>query len=104
MGFELTSMNNLLLVKISKTIQHSVRDLSKHFLAGPSTAVFYLSIDAIQTTSLTEFHGYGYRAGVIHEGSVIFANMVRGAVLIEGQLTHYLFLDLGTWIGGDDLP
>ena len=104
MGLKLTSMNDLLFVKISKTIQHSVRDFSKHFLAGPSTAVFHLSVDAIQTTPLTEFHGYGYRARIIHEGSVIFANMVRGAVLIEGQLTYNLFLDLRTWIGSDDLP
>lgn len=104
MELEHTSMNDLLFVKIGKTIQHPVRDFSKHFLAGPSAAVFYLSVDAVQTTALAEFHGYGYRARVIHEGSVIFAYMVRCAVLIEGQLTDYLFLDLGTWIGGDDLP
>lgn len=97
-------MNDLLFVKISKTIQHSVRDFPKHFLAGPSAAIFHLSVDAVQTTSFTEFHGYGNRARVIHEGSVIFAYMVRCAVLIEGQFADYLFLDLGTWIGGDDLP
>lgn len=97
-------MDDLLFVKISKTIQHPVRDFSEHFLASPSAAVFYLSVDAVQTAPFTEFHGYGYRARVIHEGSVIFAYMVRCAVLIEGQLTNYLFLDLGTRIGGDDLP
>lgn len=104
MGLEHTSMNDLLFVKVSKTIQYPVRDFSKHFLAGPPAAVFYLSIDTVQTTPFTEFHGYRYCARVIHEGSVIFAYMVRSAVLVEGQFADYLFLDLGTGIGGDNLP
>ena len=97
-------MDNLPTMKISQSIQHALCNLAQDFFTGSTSQLANLSIDAIKTAPFTKFHHDGNRARrLIHKRPVIPTNMVRRTVLVEVEFANDLLLDVGVWVGGDDL-
>lgn len=77
-------MNDLSAVKITQSIENAFSNLAQHFLSCSSAKLPDFTVDAVQTSSLAEFHGNGNRArGFIHKCTVVPTNMLRCAVFVE---------------------
>lgn len=69
-------------------MQHALGNFPQHFLAGSATEFLDLFVHAIETAAFTEFHGDGYRTGgLVHEGSVVLADIFGCAVFVEFEFS-----------------
>ena len=77
-------MDDLPAVEIRQSVQHALRDLAQHLLAGPTAELFDLLVDTVQATTFAELHRNrdGPRR-LVHERSVVLADVIRGTVLVE---------------------
>lgn len=90
-------------MQIGQAIQNSFCYFSQHFLASSATELLNLCVDTMKTATFAILHCNGYRAARVIESTVILADMLRGALFIEGQFALDLLLDIGVGVGGDDL-
>lgn len=99
-----TSMNDLSAVEIGQSIQDTFCDLAKDFLSSATSKLFDLFVDAVQTSTFTELHGDRDGAGgLVHESTIVTADVVRSAVFVEVKLSNNLFLDIRVGVCSNDL-
>lgn len=91
-GHIITSMYYLQLMKICQAVQNTFSNLTKHLLSNTTPKHFDLSVNAIETTSLAEFHGDGDPK--IAKAAVILANPLRVASCIELHFSENLLPDI----------
>ena len=90
-------MDNLATMQIGETIEHTVGNFSQHFFSGAPSKLLDFLVDTVETTAFAELHSDGNGTGrLVHERTVIAADVVRGAVFVEIELTHDLLLHI--WI------
>lgn len=84
----LTSVNDLAAIEVSQAVQHAFGALSQHLLTGSATQFLDFAVDRVETAAFAELHSNGDGAGrLVHECSVVLANMRRCAILVEFQLS-----------------
>nr|POE88384.1 hypothetical protein CFP56_11613 [Quercus suber] len=98
------AVDDAVAVEVGEAVEHPLRHLAQHLLARPATELLDLAIDRVQTAALAELHRDADRpGGVVHEGTVILADMCTRARFVEGELAHDLLLDVRVGVGRDDL-
>lgn len=90
-------------MEIGKTIQDSLGDFAQYFFTGSTTQLFDLSVYTVQAATLAVLHCDGYRAARVVKCAVVFADMFRGAFLVESQFALDLLFNVGVWVSRDDL-
>lgn len=97
-------MNDLPAVQIGQAVKHALCDLSKDFLSRAPSQLLDFLVDTVQASALTELHCDRDRSRrLVHEGTVVAADMFRCAVFVEVELADDLFLHIGVGICCDDL-
>lgn len=97
-------MDDFSAVKVGQAVQNALCNLPQDLFSCSTTQFPNLLVYTVQTSSLTKLHRYRYRTRrLIHEGTVVAADMVRCAVLIEVEFSNNLLLHIGIWICRDNL-
>jgi len=92
------SMDDLFAVEVCEAVQDPFSDLSEHFFAGPATEFLDLAVDGVERAAFAKFHGDGDGGcGGLNEGTVIEADVVGCAVLVEIEFSNDLALHI--WVG-----
>lgn len=85
-------------------MQNTFCHFAQHLLAGPAAKFLHFPVDGIKTATFTELHGDGYGAGgLVHECSVVLADVRRSAILVEFELAEDLSLHVRVWRSSDNL-
>lgn len=93
-----TSMDDLPAVQVGQAVQHALCNLSKDLLSSSASKLLDFLVDTVQASALAELHCDRDRARrLVHEGSVVAANVLRCAVFVEVELANDLLLHI--WIG-----
>ena len=91
-------------VEVCQSIQHALGDLAKDLLACSASKLLDLAVHCIERSAFAELHGDADSpCAVVHESTVVTADVVTGAVLVERQFSYDLLLDIGIGVRCDDL-
>lgn len=99
-----TSVDDLPAMKICQPVQNTLCYLAQDFLSRPSAELLDFLVYTVETAALAKLHGNGYRPSrLIHEGTVVATDMLRGTILVEIELAHNLLLHIWVGVRSDDL-
>lgn len=97
-------MDDLPAVQVGQPVEHALRDLSKDLLSSAPSQLLDFLVDTVQASALTKLHCDRDRARrLVHEGTVVAADVLRCAVFVEVELADDLFLHIGVGVCCDDL-
>ena len=91
-------------MEICQPVQNTLSNLAQDLLSSPPTEFFHFLVYTVETATLAEFHGDGYRTSrLIHESAIVATDMLRGTILVEIELAHNLLLHVRVRVRSDDL-
>lgn len=101
---KLTSMNDLPAMKICQTIHNTFSHLAKHLFTRSTPQLSDFLVNAVQTSTLAELHRNRNSPGrLVHKRTVVAADVVGGAMLIEIEFSNNLLFNVGIRVGSNDL-
>jgi hypothetical protein len=78
------SVDDPMTMQVGQTVEHTFGDFAQDLFAGPSAKLLDFAVYAVQRSTLAELHADSDGAGsVIHEGSIILADVRRRAGFVE---------------------
>lgn len=91
-------------VKICQSVQYAFCYFAKDLFAGAASQLLNLAIHCIKRSALAELHGDADgTSAVVDKGSVVPADVITCAILVERKLSDDLLLHVWVGICGDDL-
>ena len=91
-------------MEIRETVEHSLGHFAEHLLTGTPTKFLDLSIDTVERATFAVFHGDGDGAGrMVDESAIVTTDMFGCTIAVEIEFADDLFLNVGVWVGSDDL-
>ena len=99
-----TSMDNFPAMEVDQAVQDTFGHLAQYLFSSSTTQLLNLFVDAVQASTLTEFHGNrNSTSWFIHECTIVATDVIRSAMLVEIEFSDDLLFDVGVWVRSDNL-
>ena len=90
-------------MEVGQAIQDSFSNFPQHFFPRSTAKLLDFSVNTIETATFAVFHRNGDGAARIIKSAIVFTNLLRSTLLVEGQFALDLLLDVWIGIGCDNL-